>query len=169
MSLVDFTAFDAGWSGWLLKYWMPNGREVKAQIMSCKGFARSRGVRIYADGRGDDGIFFLEKIFQTPSKIEFVSLSWFFAEFNPEETINQWPRIVYVGAVDDLARPDRQHDFEWLQGRDLLTELGDKRWNIQHYVKRLEPIEQFQVSLGWKINWETERMSYLDNLVVMAE
>ena len=165
MSKFDLTTFDSGWNGWSFKCWMPKGRIATADLGKSAGFGDTVGVRFQSDGLGDDGIFFLEKIFPA-TQASSVLVSWVFAEFDPEKVINQWPRAVYVGPVCDLARGDRQDNFTRLERSDGLIHLGDRRWNVQYHVASFKPLDQLQISVGWKINYETERTSYLDNLIV---
>ena len=93
----------------------------------------------------------------------------FFADFDPAVAINNWPRVAYVGRVRDLAQQQTQHDFEWFEGSDRLIHLADGKWNVQYYSTNLgKGLMEFQVSIGWKINWETIRSGYLDNISVSA-
>jgi hypothetical protein len=166
--MFEVTDFETGFNGWQFKFWMPNKRIARAEIEPTSGLLKTNGVRFYADGRGDDGIFFLEKIFRVSPKLSCISVSWFFADFDPHTPVTAWPRVVYVGPPRDLAQPDTQHVFTWLTDVDRLTHLGDGRWNQQHYLQNLSPCLEVQVCLGWKINWETERVSYIDGLVVIG-
>ena len=169
MPFFDKTDFESGFGGWQFKYWMPATRSAHAEIGPNFGFSRSNGVRFHADGQGDDGIFFLEKMFSIDPNPACVSLSWFFADFDPHTPINAWPRVAYIGRPRDLALQETQHLFTWLDGSDRLTNLGDGHWNQRHYLQDITPMKEIQVSVGWKINWETERLSFIDNLVVIGE
>jgi hypothetical protein len=168
MPLFDKTDFESGLNGWQFKSWMPASRSARAEIGANFGFSQTGGVLFHAEGQSDDGIFFLEKVLNIDSKLSCVSVSWFFADFDPHIPINAWPRVVYVGPPRNLALPDTQHVFTWLTGWDRLVHMGDRRWNQQHYLHILVPGQQVQVCVGWKINWETERTNYIDNLVVMG-
>ena len=157
-----------GFNAWQFKSWMPASRSARAEIGATFGFSQTGGVRFYADGQGDDGIFFLEKLFSVNSTISCVSVSWFFADFDPHTPLNAWPRVIYIGPPRDLALPDTQHEFTWLNGWDRITPMGDRHWNQQHYLQVIAPSREVQVCVGWKINWETERQSFIDNLVIIG-
>ena len=166
--MFDYTDFESGLNGWQFRSWMPNNRIANAEVLSDSGFLGTSGVHLYADGRDDDGIFYLEKVYRLSTDVTTIAVSWFFADFNPSTDINAWPRVVYVGPMKDLASPDLQHEFTWIMGTDNLVSLGDGRWNEHHVIQQIKRSTEFQVCVGWKINWETERVSYLDNLVVLA-
>ena len=166
--MFEVTDFETGFNGWQFKCWMPHKQIARAEIEPTARLLKTHGVRLYADGRGDDGIFFLEKIFRVSPQISCLAVSWFFANFDPHTTVNAWPRVIYLGPPRDPAQPATQHVFTWLTDGDRLTHLGDGRWNQQHYLQNVSPCFEVQVCLGWKISWETEHVSYIDGLVVIG-
>jgi hypothetical protein len=98
-----------------------------------------------------------------------VYLSWTFARLDPQATINAWPRVAYVGPPKDLANPQSQHDFTWLTGVDqTVPTAGPGDWNTQYHTTPAKVSDVLQVCFGWKINWETERLSYIDRIVVLS-
>jgi hypothetical protein len=166
VNLFDRTDFEGGFNGWQFKSWMPNEREARAELVANAGVLGTPGVRIYADGRDDDGIFFLEKTIRLESRQSCVAVSWLFADFNPSQVIGAWPRVVYVGPPRDLARPETQHELVWLRGSDRLLHLGDLHWNQQCYMQAAPAVSEMQICVGWKIQFETERFSRIDSIVI---
>ena len=167
--LLDFTDFENGLNGWSFKFWMPKEREAIAQIKAESGYCQTNGLRIFADGLDDDGIFFVEKIFTMTEPTTYAVVSWSFAPYDPNAPIGEWPRVVYAGPVKDLARQETQHEFVWLTNEDNLHTLpGAGKWNNHHYVEQWhESLYEIQVCIGWKINFETTREQFLDNLLVI--
>ena len=57
---LETTTFDAGMGDWEFKMWMPEKRRAFAEIRKSPLPNRKNALYIHADGKDDDGIFFLE-------------------------------------------------------------------------------------------------------------
>lgn len=81
-----------------------------------------------------------------------------------------WPRVVYLGPPKDLAKRETQHSFHWFQGQDGMVTCPDCNGWYQHTYKLSFPegIDELQVRVGWKINWETLRTVQMDNVLLQA-
>lgn len=169
--IVDLTDFESGMNGWEVKAWMPNGRKLKSEISHEKGCRSQHCIQFDADGSDDDGIFFLQKVFT--SDIEGLwsaaAVSWCFAGAAIIGT-TAWPRVIYIGKPIDLAKPDMQHTFHWFKYEDGMETCPEcDGWYRHKFAEKFDPpLEQFQVCVGWKINWETPRTLYIDDLLVEA-
>jgi hypothetical protein len=148
---------------------MPGNRAITGSINASRGFVGTAAFVVSADGRDDDGIFFLQKTFDNLEAASWAFVTWQFAPYDPAEDIGQWPRIAYLGPPRALALPDRQHDFVWFSIRDgLLSSRSELPWNRQCHLQIFQkPLQKVQVCVGWKINWETERELALDNIGVV--
>ena len=62
--IIDITDFENGMNGWEFKSWMPKTRETSAAIVSVDGLRSKHVLQFDADGRDDDGIFFIQKSYK---------------------------------------------------------------------------------------------------------
>ena len=169
--IIDVSDFEAGMNGWEFKFWMPPGRKASMKIIEGEGFRSRHLLQFDADGQDDDGIFFIQKSFASdvegPWTWAFVSW-WLRVEGLTK--LNSWPRVVYLGPPKDLAKMETQHSFHWFAGQDgLITcpTCGD--WYGHMFKAEFsEGIDTLQVCVGWKINWETRRTLFIDDVLVRA-
>jgi hypothetical protein len=77
--IFDASLFDGSLNGWEFKSWMPEGRQIRHELKCGVGYLGGPGLEIYADGCGDDGIFFLQKRFPVNGLSGSAFLSWSFA------------------------------------------------------------------------------------------
>lgn len=169
--IIDVSDYETDMGGWEFKYWMPAGRDVRCRRMEGQGFRSRHLLQFDADGGDDDGIFFLQKSYvsdiEGPWKWAFVS--WWI-KVEGLAGLNSWPRVVYVGPPKDLARMETQHSFHWFTSQeDLITCPTCGEW-YSHIFKADFPegIDTLQVCVGWKINWETRRTLFIDDVLVRA-
>lgn len=162
------TDFENGMNEWEFKSWMPDSREATSEVFQYPKSGPGQVLKIFADGRDDDGIIFIEKQFITPELTNHVQISWRFAQYSPKALIGVWPRVIYIGPKKDLAQKETQHEFVWLAGsQNVVYNPGDEEWATSFFSTKLpRKVKNIQISVGWKINWETKRESFIDMIRV---
>jgi hypothetical protein len=169
--IIDITNFEGGMNGWEFKSWMPNERQSSAKIIDEQGFKSRACLQFDADGRDDDGILFIQKRLKADKTDPWavVVVSWWFK--GPGVIgVTAWPRVVYLGPPKDLAQRETQHQFHWFQGQDNMVTCPDCNGWYQHTYKMSFPdgLDELQVCVGWKINWETLRTLYMDDVLLLV-
>lgn len=167
-SFYEVSEFTSGMDGWSFRSWMPNDRYARCSVSVDVGCLQKGCLKFEADGRDDDGIFFVQKTVKAPpsSPIHLAGVRWSFQQ--PPGTMGAWPRVVYIGPPNDLARMETQHLFTWLDGRHELP-VATKSWLGHRYHAEIPPgLDEMQVCIGWKINFETERTVLLDDIVIIG-
>lgn len=169
--VLDITDFEHDMHGWQFLFWMPPERRASASLVTGEGF-KSRGcLRIQADGRDDDGIFFIQ--LNLKADLEGLwrnaAVSWWLKGEGILE-ITAWPRVVYLGRPKNLARCETQNEFYWFKGQDGMTTCPDCDGWYRHAYKMFFPegLEELQICIGWKVNWQAMRTLYLDQLTLSA-
>jgi hypothetical protein len=171
-SLVsELTDFEQGLNGWEFRYWMPDDREIRSRIIDTGGFGSKHCFEVYADGTSDDGVFFLQKILTANKESPFVqaAIAWAFKAHKLGDTTT-WPRIAYIGTPKDLAIREHKDKFKFFRFDEGVSSCETcDGWLGQMYKLTLkEPLVQLQICVGFKINWETTRTVWVDNIVLNA-
>lgn len=166
--VVDFTDFETGMNGWEFKFWMPTGRLAEAKLVDGKGYLSPHCLQMRADGSDDDGIFFLQKVLRADIEGPFTRAAVAWALW--DETVGStttWPRVAYIGEPQDLANQNAQKKFRWFHWEEGLSRSNG--WYGQMYRVDLDPgLDDLQICIGWKINWETPRTLLMDNILLQA-
>jgi hypothetical protein len=68
-----------------------------------------------------------------------------------------------------LDKQFKQHDFMWFRDLEGISNLvPDQGWSQQALrLKLTSAVPTLQVSIGWKINWETKQEFWMDDVIVM--
>lgn len=163
-SFYSISEFTSDMEGWEFKSWMPNGRHAHCSWVPSDGATHLGCLRFEADGRDDDGIFFVQTSIKADIQglVHLVGVRWSFKQ--PAGEIGSWPRVVYIGPPKDLARQETQHEFTWLTAKDNVPSSTPEWIDHKFHSTFPEGLEEVIVCIGWKINFETERTVHLDNI-----
>jgi hypothetical protein len=167
----EWATFENGMNGWVFKSWMPKNHSATCTLREGPGFSSPNFLHFYADGTGDDGIFFIQKEIRGDIEggITFVQVSWWFEPpDDPAQVVGSWPRVVYIGPQKDLAQEQTHYSFIWFEGTaGLSNHEGSRKWYNQAYRVKLDtPNEVLLVAIGWKINFESEREFLMDDVLL---
>lgn len=169
--VFELTDFENGLNGWDFKYWLPEGRELQHGIVDTGGFVSKHCYAVYSDGGDDDGVFFLQKILKADIESPFhnAGVAWAFKAHKSGD-VTAWPRVVYVGPPKDLAIRDHKDKFHFFHADNGTSTCETcEGWFGQIYKTTFDRgLEELQICVGFKINWETKRTVYLDNLLLNA-
>ena len=167
-AFYDVSEFTSDMEGWTFRYWMPNNRQVRCSWVSDEGATNPGCLRFDADGLDDDGIFFIEKSITADIEgpIHLIGARWSIKQ--PPGEIGSWPRAVYIGPPKDLQHQATQHAFAKLIGKDNMPS-ANPGW-IDHKYQAAFPsgLEEAAICIGWKINFETRRTVFLDDVSLIG-
>ena len=171
MPIVDLSDFEAGLGDWKFKKWMPGSRAATCQVVANQGFRSKYCLQFDADGGDDDGIFFIQRNIKADIEGPFQQAQVFWWMRGDALTgTTAWPRVVYVGPPKTLDRQDTQHAFHWFpDDTGLVTCPTCDGWYAHVYKAQFpQGLDELQVCVGWKINWETGRRLFMDDVTLLA-
>ena len=171
-TVVDLSDFEDGTLGpWQFKSWMPAGRKADVKVVALDGFRSKHCLQLEADGRDDDGIFFIQRTLKADIEGPFHTayLSWWM-KGAALRGATSWPRVVYFGPPKDLTKQDTQKAFHWFTYDEGLQTCADCAGWYAHFYKQDFPdgLDELQICVGWKINWETGRTLLMDEVLLVA-
>ncbi len=86
----------------------------------------------------------------------------------PPGEIGAWPRVIYIGPPKDLARRETQHEFTWLNVKDNLPSTTPGWISHKYHATFDMGLDEVMVCIGWKINFESERTVFLDDITIIG-
>ncbi|MBD3189494.1 MAG: hypothetical protein GF308_02570 [Candidatus Heimdallarchaeota archaeon] len=169
-AVQDFQDFEEGLTGWVIDADVPMdpnnpGHEVNWSIIRVedpsKATSGNHSLKLFIDGRQDDGVIWIEKVYQLKANTKYrISLSFQF--YCGMDSFNTITRVVGYG---NIINPEVEEDL--VEG---LIGSGEQAPEWKEYSRTIGlktgSEGKIWVAVGMSVVWESEITHYLDDLLV---
>jgi hypothetical protein len=151
-------SFESGFGQWVPE---TDGRAPTASVTLSteQAFDGSHSVRIFMDGRKDDGTTWIEAQFAGPPWAR-VRVNLTFQLWSPGAGVaGGWLVVGYAGTGD----PKAETDFTRLGYTDVVAGWRPYHWG---WTFRMDATGRFRVALGTSVVWEVQKAHHIDSVRV---